>query len=405
MDMEIIKIIELSNLVKSQTDSLKYKREILKTLIEHKDKTYLGLCGPRGAGKTVLLKQLLQNNNNAVYISLDTLPSDFDVFESIKLLNQSYGLSIFLLDEVHFNKEIDKHLKSVFDFLDVKIIFTSSVALKMFRSAQDLSRRVKLIDIYYFSLREYIFLKNKERLQPVDLDQVLNGTLISDYAVCDLHFRKYLEGGVLPFALEVEDWRDALTNILKRVVLEDIPRVHPITLEETEKIFKAIKFIGSSAVEGINPTSLAKNLAITNYKADQYLQLLEQAFIIHRVMPRGTNVLKEPKVLLNIPFRLLYTDYENAIGGLREDFAVGTFMQAGIPITYIKDSRGKKLPDYVLELDKKKLLIEVGGKSKTISQFRLEDAKLERFVLKEGAPYDKKRRPLAALGLLKKHKF
>lgn len=397
--MEADKIIELSALAREQAVVLKDERDFLKTLIDHSDKTYLGLCGPRGAGKTVLLKQYLVQEPNALYVSLDTLPSDFDIFQSIKSLNQSYGFKTFLLDEVHFNRDIDKQLKSAFDFLDIRVIFTSSVALKMFRSAQDLSRRVKLIDIPYFSLREFLFFKKKISVKEHTLADVLYGAPTPDVATCDIHFREYLNGGMLPFALEVNDWRDGLSNILKRVVLEDIPRVHPITFDETEIIFKAVKFIGLSAVDGINPSSLAKNLKITNYKAEQYLKLLEQAFIVYRVMPRGTNVLKEPKILLNLPYRLLYRSYEEVIGGLREDFAVGALQRAQVSVRYVKNSRGKKLPDYVIELRDKEFLLEVGGRSKGMKQFRDEDSALERFVLKDGAPYDKEHRPLAALGL------
>lgn len=399
--MDIASIIELSASIREQAKISKQERALLQTLKGHTDHTYLGLCGPRGAGKTILLKQYLQQEPSAIYISLDTLSSDFDVFEMIKNIRQSYGFKIFLLDEVHFNSEIDKHLKNSFDSLDIKIIFTSSVALKMFRSAQDLSRRVKLINVSYFSLQEFLLFKKNLRLDTITLDDALHGELRPEYATCDRYFKEYLEGGILPFALEVKDWKTALSNILKRVVLEDIPRVHSIPLNETELIFKAIKFIGVSSVDGINPASLAKNLSITHYKAEQYLQLLEQAFIVHQTMPRGTNVLKEPKVLLNVPYRLLYLDYDQSIGGLREDFTVGSFKQIDIPIAYLKNSRGKKLPDYSIELHQNKILIEVGGKSKNMKQFREEDATFERFVFKDGAPYDKQRRPLSILGLLR----
>jgi predicted AAA+ superfamily ATPase len=398
--MDIKPILEFNSLLRNSNGAQTRQRGIAQALWTHSDKTYLGLCGPRGAGKTVLLRQYLLQEPSAVYISLDTLDSEFNLFEALKLLSQSYGFKVFLLDEIHFNKHIDQHLKSAFDFLELKIIFTSSIALKMLQSAQDLSRRVKLISVSYFSLREFIFFSKGLKLDQLSLQELLYGGLKPEYASADLYFREYLEGGVLPFALEVKDWKTALTNILKRVVLEDIPRVHPVTLEETECLFKAVKFIGTSSVDGINPSSLAKNLSITHYKAEQYLQLLEQAFIVHRIMPRGTNVLREPKILLNLPYRLLYGEYEKSLGGLREDFAVGSLQQAAVKISYIKNSRGKKLPDYVVELNQKKILIEIGGSSKGMAQFRDEDSSLERFVLRDGAPYDAQHRPLTALGLL-----
>jgi hypothetical protein len=41
--------------------------------------------------------------------------------------------------------------------------------------------------------------------------------------------------------------------------------------------------------------------------------------ILHEILPAGTNVLREPKILMAPPTRLLYRDYEDAVGGLRED--------------------------------------------------------------------------------------
>ena len=402
--MSVEKILELSNLIKEEAKLLIQKRSVFEEILTHSDKTFLGLCGPRGAGKTILLRQYLIHDNNSIYISLDSLASDFDLFEAVKNLSQSYNIKVFLLDEVHFNKHIDKHLKNIFDFLNVKIIFTSSVALKMFNSAQDLSRRVKLIKVPYFSLREFLYFKHNLIYKKISVEELLRGEMKPDYINCDIYLKEYFEGGVLPFALKVNDWKTALNNILKRVVTEDIPRVASITLEETELIFNAIKFIGMSAVDGINPTSLAKNLSVTHYKADQYLRILEQAFVVHRVMPEGTNVLKEPKILLNVPYRLLYSTYEQAIGGLREEYTVGMLLQLGVKINYIKNSRGKKMPDYIVELgvdlDNERIVIEVGGKSKNMNQLTKYRDDLKRFVFKEGPPYDQDRRPLSILGLL-----
>jgi hypothetical protein len=46
--------------------------------------------------------------------------------------------------------------------------------------------------------------------------------------------------------------------------------------------------------------------------------------------PKGTNVLKEPKVLMFLPFRLLYSELQQCLGAIREDFfAVGETQQNG----------------------------------------------------------------------------
>ena len=115
---------------------------------------------------------------------------------------------------------------------------------------------------------------------------------------------------------------------------------------------------------------MSRNLSITKYKAEQYVGCLERAFILHQVFPAGTNVLREPKVLMTPPTRLLYRDLEDALGGLREDFFVEAMRQAGIHFQYLKSTRGAKTPDYLIEDAPTKLAVEIGGPGKGRRQFK-----------------------------------
>jgi predicted AAA+ superfamily ATPase len=57
-------------------------------------------------------------------------------------------------------------LKKVYDFLDVRVMFTSSVALALNQSSYDLSRRTVLRPLNPFSFREYLFFKHNLKLDP-----------------------------------------------------------------------------------------------------------------------------------------------------------------------------------------------------------------------------------------------
>lgn len=140
--------------------------------------------------------------------------------------------------------------------------------------------------------------------------------------------------------------------------------------EEIEIIKKALKFIGKSSIDGINYSSLSNNLGITKYKSEQYIQLLSNAYIVQNILPKGTAVLKEPKVVMQLPYRLLYKPYEDAIGGLREDMVVSHLGMAGYDIAYLKGSRGEKTNDFWIESNDVPVVIEVGGKGKGRSQFK-----------------------------------
>jgi hypothetical protein len=97
--------------------------------------------------------------------------------------------------------------------------------------------------------------------------------------------------------------------------------------------------------------------------------------------------------------RLLYRDAEDAIGGLREDFLVEALGQAGVDFAYLKSTRGRKTPDYLIRGTADGLVIEVGGRGKGRRQFKGVD--VARKVVLADAPAPKARRvPLFLAGFL-----
>jgi predicted AAA+ superfamily ATPase len=129
-------------------------------------------------------------------------------------------------------------------------------------------------------------------------------------------------------------------------------------VDELPLLEKLLTFIGRSQVDGINYSTLSRNLGITKYKAEQYAEAFEQAFVLQRLFPAGTNVLREPKVLLMPPIRLLHRPMDEVEGGLREDFFAMAMRQAGIPIQYLKSTTGKKTPDFLIQHRDRKLFLK-----------------------------------------------
>jgi hypothetical protein len=80
-------------------------------------------------------------------------------------------------------------------------------------------------------------------------------------------------------------------------------------------------------------------------------------------MPEGTGVFKEPKIVMALPYRLLYRSFEDAIGGLREDFFVEAVKSCGLDVRYLRSTRGAKTPDYVIG-GKKSLVFEICERGK-----------------------------------------
>jgi len=396
--MNLNQFLELDKLAREDGKQYPKKRELHNQIISEKGKHFIGIVGPRGVGKTVLLKQIAIETKNSFYLSADTLEEN-NLFEIVKILIERYKVKLLLLDEVHFQKEYEQKLKKIFDFLNIKLIFTSSVSLSIFESSYDLSRRVKLLYLYPFSFREYLFFKEDVSLPALTLDKIIKKQWPSEYLRYEYLFEDYLKGGLLPFSLEEADIYSILKNILEKTIRKDIPSVAGLQVDELNDIEKTLKFIGKSPVDGINFTSVSKNVGITKYKAEQYVHLLEKAFVLNPVFPEGTNVLKEPKILMYLPFRLLYKSYDEAIGAIREDFFAEILRMKGWAFSYLKTKRGAKTPDFLIKTEGESIILEVGGKGKGRQQFKGIKGN-KKMILTDSAETDGIKRPLFLMGLL-----
>ena len=396
--MNLNQFLELDKLAREDGKQYPKKRELHNQIISEKGKHFIGIVGPRGVGKTVLLKQIAIETKNSFYLSADTLEEN-NLFEIVKILIERYKVKLLLLDEVHFQKEYEQKLKKIFDFLNIKLIFASSVSLSIFESSYDLSRRVKLLYLYPFSFREYLFFKEDVSLPALTLDKIIKKQWPSEYLRYEYLFEDYLKGGLLPFSLEEADIYSILKNILEKTIRKDIPSVAGLQVDELNDIEKTLKFIGKSPVDGINFTSVSKNVGITKYKAEQYVHLLEKAFVLNPVFPEGTNVLKEPKILMYLPFRLLYKSYNEAIGAIREDFFAEILRMKGKAFSYLKTKRGAKTPDFLIETEGESIILEVGGKGKGRQQFKGIKGN-KKMILTDSAETDGIKRPLFLMGLL-----
>lgn len=398
MQTNINDLIELDQLARQDAANYPQKRLLYESLRQLEGKHFRGIVGPRGAGKTVLLKQLAVATENSFYISLDTT-TDYDLFDLAKQLQETLGVTTLLIDEIHFQQDYDGKLKKIYDFLKLKVLFTSSVALAMTESAFDISRRVELIKLPLFSFREFIFFKTGELLPSLSLDDIINKKWTTRHLRFGYLFEAYLKGGILPFSLDEPDPLPLLNNILQKILQRDIPSIASLLVEEIVRLEKMLIFIGRSSVDGINYSSISRNIGITKYKAASYLELMSQALVLHIVFPQGTNVMREPKVLMSPPYRLLFNEYDRAVGGLREDFFAEMMTAAGVPFDYLKSTRGKKTPDFFTYNGKESIVLEIGGKGKGRSQFKgvTTDRKI---ILSADDRIDDLTRPLYLLGFL-----
>lgn len=393
-------MLELNARARDEGKSYRKKRLLYPRITKHlSERVFLALIGPRGAGKTVILKQLLSEIESSFYISLDTEKPEGGLFAAAKELSER-GLKLLLLDEVHYYPGFERELKKIYDFLGLNVVFTSSSAISLHESSYDLSRRVRIIMVPPFSLREFVLFEKGEELPALTFESLLSLERAREYYGKVIHveslFDAYLCGRNYPFTLGKTDFLPLFRNILETLINNDILFSGRATPDESLEIRKMLGFMGSApTAEDISYSSIAKNLGTTKYKAEKYVDLMEKAFVLRRVFPRGSNVMKEPKILLSLPYRLLYRSYADCIGALREDFFAESMGNLGIEFNYLKSKRGEKIPDYVMD----RVVFEIGGTSKGTSQFK-GFASEKKIILTQPGTMDEMRRPLFLVGML-----
>ena len=371
LGMDVGRLLELDERAVAAVRDLPKRRFLFHRLVREAGRPFRAIVGPRGAGKTVLLRQLRGEADDAFYMSADTLAPEDSLTEIVRLLHDSYGTRRFFVDEIHFVDQFPRVLKELYDFYEVEVWFTSSSALALHESAWDLSRRVLRVFLGPFSYREYLSFRYDRDLPSLPLAEVLSNPIPVEHLRAGAWFEEYLRGGLYPFTLEAPGRIELFESMLEKVLTTDVIASDPtLTATEIEEMRKMMSFIGRSPLDGINYSTVAANLGITKYKAQKYMELLERSFLLYRVFPHGTNVLKEPKVFLELPYRLAFRSYQESLGAIREDYTTLALRQHGAEFEYAKSTRGAKTPDFVLSLGESKVVLEVGGKSKGRSQFK-----------------------------------
>ncbi len=361
-------------------------------------RSFIAIAGLRGVGKTTALLQRLIGNPNSFYVSMDR-HTDLELRELIAELHSRYGVRELLVDEISYAKKWQAALKEIYDTTDYKVIFTSSVALDIVRSKFDLSRRVIVKQMHPFSLREFVqFTKNKkvDQTKPMDLFDEKKMRLV---ARMDSYFEEYSSGGLIPAYLEEKN-PQIFANILERILEKDLVFTLNYTGEDVLNVKTMLQYMANAGVDDVSYSSIARNIGITKYKAIQYVDALEKAFVLNPVKPTGSNAVKEPKILFVPPFRRIYVkdkDSPALVGIMREEFFVESMKIAGYVVHYLKNKRGKKTPDYAVQMNGKKFIFEIGGAQKNRTQL---PPSANAFLLTYPAHVQGVYRPLVWTGLL-----
>ncbi|MFO7862547.1 MAG: AAA family ATPase [Salinivirgaceae bacterium] len=337
----------------------------------------IGISGARGSGKTIMLLQRLKvvtKEALSLYVTLDDVYfTENRLVYFVEEFEKQGGQYLFL-DEVHKYPNWSQELKNIYDFHpNLKIVFSSSSILEIFKGSHDLSRRALVFNLPGMSFREYLLLVHK-----IDIDAISLEYLLAKHEAFSSHilnhikpiplFIQYLKEGYYPFVVDTgRNYIRQLMNTINTVLEVDMPAIHHIDYHSALKIKKLLSIIAHIVPYKPNIEKLARQTDLTRPTLLKYLSYLDRAQIIKLLStdPIGINYLNKPeKVFLqntNIAYAL--ADLKVDKGNIRETFFLNQ-LSARHQVTYPK--RGDFLVD-------EKYLFEVGGKNKTNEQIKDED--------------------------------
>lgn len=329
----------------------------------------IAIRGARGAGKTTMLLQYVKKNLNlktSLFVSLDHLFFIENTLISLAKDFSKIGGTHLLLDEVHKYPNWSREIKLIYDDVpELKVIFTSSSMLELYKSESDLSRRVVSYDLKEMSFREFIVFETGLDLKSHTLAAILeNHTEIANSLLEQIKpiplFLKYLEFGAYPYYKEnIKLYHQKLINTINLIIEIDINAVDNISYDLIIKLKKLLFAIATSAPFTPNITKLSERIGASRAVLIQAIKQLERAGLVNELYrpSKGIGVLTKPEKLFLNNTNLMYAlaKSNTNVGNLRETFFVNQFKNLAVI----------HLADYGDFLIDEKYTFEIGGKNKT----------------------------------------
>lgn len=292
------------------------------------DDRMIGIVGPRGVGKSTIVKQhiLLQPNQEQwLYVSADnSYFFNHTLIELADLWSRENGRHI-VIDEIHKYSGWSRELKQIYDtHPDLQIIFTGSSVLDIHQGSADLSRRALIFSMQGLSFREFLQLDKDITVDRYSLEDILSNKVVLSP---DLHplplFREYLRRGYYPFSNQ-PGYEIRLQQVMTQTLEVDIPQYAGMNVSTSRKLARLLAVLSASAPYKPNMSRLTVELSVSKNDLPDYLAYLEKSGLIGQLRDDtgGFRSLgKVEKIFIDNP-NLMYAiqGQSTNIGSIRETF-------------------------------------------------------------------------------------
>lgn len=330
------------------------------------DSKLIAITGARGIGKTTMILQkikLSNQKNESLYVSADNIYFSKNTLFDLAQTFHNYGGKYIYIDEVHKYTDWSREIKNIYDsFPDLKIVFTGSSILDIYKGFGDLSRRVVPYHLHGMSFREYLYFETGKVYPVKELKDILSNNVDIELKTPLLHFQNYLKQGYYPFYKE-DDFHLRLNGAINAILEIDIPKYLELKASTIDKLKRLLQIIAENVPFKPNISKLSDLLEISRTLLPNYFSYLERAGLIMQLhdTTKGVRALgKVQKVYLN------NTNLMNAfsgdkvnIGTMRETFFMNQLIlkhQTSLP------EKG----DFIIGNN----IFEIGGKNKTGKQIQ-----------------------------------
>jgi len=340
----------------------------------HWQNRLIAIVGSRGTGKTTMLLQHIKSNyqslsGEVLYASLDSLW--FSTHSLVYLADEfaKQGGKALYLDEIHKYSGWSREIKNIYDsHPEMKIVFTGSSLLEVYKGEADLSRRAITYHLYGLSFREFLEYEYDIKLDAITVDEImLNHTKLAMTIGSKIKplvaFNEYIRYGYFPYYKEDKElYHTRLLATLNTIIELDLPATERIDYYSIVKIKKLFAILASLVPFTPNVSQLSHDIETTRISLLNYLYYLEKAQAIMLLSKESSGIkqiAKPDKVYLG------NTNYAYALGG--EQANIGSVRES----FFMNQVRVKNSVSFSNAVDFKvsgKYNIEIGGKNKTNKQ-------------------------------------
>ena len=266
-----------------------------------------------------------------------------------------------------------QEIKNVYDdFPKLKVVFTGSSMLQIFKADADLSRRVRHFKWFGMSFREFLIYEGllRKGQRPFSLEEILeNHVAIAQQLLKEMTplpaFQKYLQYGYYPYYQEdINGYGERVLQTFNTVLESDLPNVESIDFYSINRIKKLFYILSEMVPFMPNIAQLSQMVDVTRRSLINYLLLLEKAHAVLLLKKETTGIrqmVKPEKIYLqNTNYHYALSAENPEVGCLRETFFFNQ-LQQNHAVTYNDQT------DFCVN---GKYYFEIGGKNKTVRQIK-----------------------------------